>query len=76
MWASIGQEEQKFGRKMVTFSYPFVLGAQKNHLIEMVLLSTYNICFNCEITKLVFNNTLFSRGLSTKESMHNMLSFP
>ena len=23
----------------------YVLGAQKNHLIEMVLLSTHNICF-------------------------------
>ena len=32
------------------FSYPsvltFVLGAQKNHLIQTVLLSTHNICFN------------------------------
>ena len=33
----------------VKFSYPsvltYVLGAQKNCLIEKVLLSTYNICF-------------------------------
>ena len=33
----------------VVFSYPsvltFVLGAQKNHLIEMVLLSAITICF-------------------------------
>ena len=35
--------------KFVIFSYPSVLtyvwGAQKNRLIEMVLLSTHNICF-------------------------------
>ena len=35
--------------KLLKFSYPsvltFVLGAQKNRLIETVLLSTYNICF-------------------------------
>ena len=30
----------------------YVLGAQKNSLIEMVLLSTYNICFGWEIRKL------------------------
>ena len=35
--------------KLQTFSYPsvltYVLGAQKNCLIETVLLSTHNICF-------------------------------
>ena len=35
--------------KLKIFSYPFiltyVLGAQKNRLIETVLLSTHNICF-------------------------------
>ena len=35
--------------KLLIFSYPsvltFVLGAQKNRLIETVLLSTHNICF-------------------------------
>ena len=35
--------------KSSIFSYPAVLkdvlGAQKNHLNEMVLLSTHNICF-------------------------------
>ena len=40
--------------KIVKFSYPFgksfVLGAQKNRLIEMVLFSTHNICFHCEKT--------------------------
>ena len=36
--------------KVLIFSYPsvftYVLGAQKNRLIEMVLLSTHNICFD------------------------------
>ena len=32
----------------------YVLGAQKNHHIEMVLLSTHNICFDWEIRKLIF----------------------
>ena len=36
----------------------FVLGVKKNHLIEMVLLSTHNICFGN------FHNTLLSRGMS------------
>ena len=27
----------------------YVLGAQKNHLIETVLLSTHNICFGLEM---------------------------
>ena len=35
--------------KLSLFSYPsiekFVFGAQKNRLIETVLLSTHNICF-------------------------------
>ena len=34
---------------MFIFSLPsvkaYVLGAQKNHLIEMVLMNTHNICF-------------------------------
>ena len=44
-------------------SYPlfetFVLGAQKSHLIEAVLLSAHNICFGREIRKLIFNHALF-----------------
>ena len=43
---------------MQIFSYPsvltYVLGAQKNHIIETVLLSTHNICFGWEIRKLFF----------------------
>ena len=38
-----------FSVKMLIFSYPsiftYILGAQKNHLIDTVLLSTHNICF-------------------------------
>ena len=41
--------------KLKIFSYPsiltFVLGAQKNRLIERVLLSTHNICFGQQIRK-------------------------
>ena len=40
-------------RNMLAFSYllvlTYVLGAQKNRLIETVLLSTDNICFVWEI---------------------------
>ena len=42
--------------KLKIFSYPliatFVLGAQKNRLIETVLLSTHNIYFGLELRKL------------------------
>ena len=46
----------RFGKnsvKMSTFSFPnvleYVLGAQKNYLIVIVLLSTHNIYFGSEI---------------------------
>ena len=43
---------------MWIFSYPsiwaYVMGAQKNCLIEKVLLSTHNICFGWEIRKNIF----------------------
>ena len=52
---------------MWIFSYPsiltYVLGAQKNRLIEMVLLSTQNICFGWEKRKLNFRYTLFPKVL-------------
>ena len=32
----------------------FVVGAQKNRLIETVLLSTHNICFGWKIKKNIF----------------------
>ena len=44
--------------KLWIFSYPlvvtYVLGAQKNRLIETALLSTHNTCFGWEIRKLSF----------------------
>ena len=44
-----GLDKQIFSVLLQIFSYPslltYVLGAQKNHLIETVLLSTHNICF-------------------------------
>ena len=36
----------------------YVLGAQKKHLFETVLLSIHNIGFDCEIRKLFINNLL------------------
>ena len=45
----IGLDKQNFSIKLLIFSYPlvltYVLGDQKNRLIETVLLSTHNICF-------------------------------
>ena len=38
----------------------YVLGAQKNRLIETVLLITHNICFGREMKKIVFQNGLLS----------------
>ena len=32
----------------------YILGAQKNRIIETVLLSTHNICFGSAIRKKVF----------------------
>ena len=41
----------------------YVLGGQKNHLIETFLLSIHNICFSRVIRKLIFNYALLSGGL-------------
>ena len=38
-------------------------GAQKNRLIETVLLSTHNICFDEEMRKMLFNYALLSGGM-------------
>ena len=40
------------------------LGAQKNCFIETVLLSTHNICFDCELRKIIFWYTLLTKGLT------------
>ena len=57
-----------FSVKLRLFSYPSaytsVLGAQKNRLIETVLLSTHNICFGREKK---FSYTLLSGGPDTYE---------
>ena len=46
--ATVTLEKAKYGKATVTLEKACVnvLGAQKNHLIEMVLLSTHNICFD------------------------------
>ena len=52
---------------MYIFFYPsvltYVLGAQKNCLIETVLLSTNNICFGWEIRKINFRYALLTKVL-------------
>ena len=40
------------------------MSAQKNHLIEAVVLTTYNICFGLEMRKLIFDYTLLTRDLA------------
>ena len=56
---------KSFSIKLEIFSYSLifscVLDAQKNHLIETVLLSTHNKCFGWEIRKLLFNYEHLSR---------------
>ena len=46
---SIGLDKQKKSAEIIYIFLPiilaYVLGAQKNRLIETVLLSTHNICF-------------------------------
>ena len=39
------------------------MGVQKNRLIETVLLSTHNICFGWEMSKLLFCYALLAKGL-------------
>ena len=51
--------------QLLIFSYPsvltYVLGDQKNRLVETVLLRAHNICFSREIRKLSFNYALFTK---------------
>ena len=50
-------------------------GAQKNRLIETVVLRLNNICFGCEIGKLIFNYALLSAGLvQPVEEFHRILA--
>ena len=60
----IGLVKQIFSKKLPLYSYPsvstYVLGAQKNCLVETVLLSTHKICFGREI---IYSYALLSGGL-------------
>ena len=51
---TIGQDKKKYCQYFLTYQFSHVLGAQKNRLIETVLLSTHNLCFILEIRKLIF----------------------
>ena len=63
--------------KMVAFSYALirkhVLGTQKNHLIEMVLLSTLNICFGREqgnkFSNIHFYHSKKAENISTSDAI-------
>ena len=55
----------------LSISSNMLLRAQKNRLIETVLLSTQNIGFGCEITKLIFDYTLLSGGLGYIVCVHS-----
>ena len=61
---------KKFQRKIVNILLPiilaYVLGAQKNRLIETVLLSTLNICFGLKIRKLFFYYALLTKTFTVK----------
>ena len=61
------RENNFYERKIVIIPYQSietcVLGAQKNRLIETVLLSIHNICFGPEQKKIVFQYILLSGGL-------------
>ena len=65
---------------MQIFSYTsvlsYVLGAQKNRLIETVLLSTHNICFGWEIRTFIFWYTLLSKVLDEKRWKKLIWQFP
>ena len=52
------------GRKATkqTNKLTYILGAQKNRLIETDLLSTHNICFGLEIRKLNFDYAPLFKG--------------
>ena len=55
---------KKARRTLLSDRRSYVLGAQKNRLIEAVLLSTHNICFGSEIRKLFFRYTLLTKVLA------------
>ena len=59
---SAGLDKQNFWAKIVNISYPliraYVLGAQKNRLIETALLSTHNIFFDWEKKKILLHTLI------------------
>ena len=60
----MGLDKQIFSHKIVNIFLSVltnVLGAQKNRLI----LSTYNICFDCEIRKLIIPNLILRPAFVT-----------
>ena len=67
MTASTGLDKQNFQRINVNIFLPILLPyafrAQKNRLIETVLLSIHNICFGCGIRKINFRNALLTKVL-------------
>ena len=56
-----------FERKIVKIFLPisllYVLGAQKNHLLKTGSLTTHNICFGWETSRLYFNYDLWTTGV-------------
>ena len=62
-----------FEHKIINFSSAsgliYVLGVQKNYLIETVLLSTHNICFGGEIRKLFLGYALLTKVLRPKKKI-------
>ena len=71
----MGPDKDSFVRlKLHLFPYSSiltcVLGAQKNRLIETVLLSTHSTSFGYIIRKIIFQYTLLSGGLYITISIH------
>ena len=56
-------EETIYVKFKVQFDFALEVwfSAQKNSLIEMVLLSTHNICFGLEIRKIFFRYALLTK---------------
>ena len=59
----IGPVKQKIEFIFLSISLSYVLDAQKNRLIDIILLSTHNICFGRKIKKIIFGYTLLSGSL-------------
>ena len=51
-------------------------GAQKNHLIETILLSTHNICFGEFFLLLVTSATVYSKVVVLLLQIHCLLLLP